>query len=382
MKFKAFSAAARTSSAVAAIVLVASLAACSSSKKPQPAELPPVVAVVGVRPAWNAQLGQVNFPLDASVNGSTVTVAGGNDGTVVAIDAQTGRDIWRTALGTPLSAGVGSDGKTAAVVTKANEVVALEAGREVWRQKMPAQIYTAPFVAGGRVFVLSADRSVSALDGQTGRKLWTQQRPGTEPLILRQPGVLLAVGDTLLVASSGRLLGLNPANGSVRWEAPIATPRGTNDVERLVDLVGRVSRQGNVVCTRAFQMAVGCVNASRGTLLWTKPAVGFEGVHGDDTLVFGTESDGKVVAWKRADGERVWSTDRLQYRTLTAPLALGRSVVMGDSTGLVHLLSREDGSVLNRLTTDGSAIVAAPVAAGDTLVVVTQKGGIFGFRPE
>ena len=199
MKFKAFSATARTSSAVAAIVLVASLAACSSSKKPQPAELPPVVAVVGVRPAWNAQLGQVNFPLDASVNGSTVTVAGGSDGTVVAIDAQTGRDIWRTALGTPLSAGVGSDGKTAAVVTKANEVVALEAGREVWRQKMPAQIYTAPFVAGGRVFVLSADRSVSALDGQTGRKLWTQQRPGTEPLILRQPGVLLAVGDTLLV---------------------------------------------------------------------------------------------------------------------------------------------------------------------------------------
>nr|MBP7421754.1 PQQ-binding-like beta-propeller repeat protein [Burkholderiaceae bacterium] len=194
--------------------------------------------------------------------------------------------------------------------------------------------------------------------------------------------VLLAVGDTLLVGSSGRLLGLNPANGSVRWEAPIATPRGTNDVERLVDLVGRVSRQGNVVCTRAFQMAVGCVNASRGTLLWTKPAVGFEGVHGDDTLVFGTESDGKVVAWKRADGERVWSTDRLQYRTLTAPLALGRSVVMGDNTGLVHLLSREDGSVLNRLTTDGSAIVAAPVVAGDTLVVVTQKGGIFGFRPE
>lgn len=381
MNFKAFSVNARTGVSVAAIVLVASLAACSSSKKPQPAELPPVVAVVGVRPAWNAQLGQVNFPLDASVNGTTVTVAGG-DGTVVAIDAQTGRDVWRVALGSPLSAGVGSDGKTAAVVTKSNEVVAIEGGRELWRQKLPAQVYTAPFVAGGRVFVLAADRSVSALDGQTGRKLWTQQRPGNEPLILRQPGVLLAVGDTLLVGLSGRLVGLNPANGSVRWEAPIATPRGTNDVERLVDLVGSVSRLGNEVCARAFQMAVGCVNATRGTVVWTKAANGFEGVHGDDTLVFGTEGDGKVVAWKRGDGERAWSTDRLQYRQLTSPLALGRSVVVGDSTGLVHLLSREDGSALNRLSTDGSAIVAAPVAAGDTLVVVTQKGGVFGFRPE
>jgi outer membrane protein assembly factor BamB len=75
-------------------------------------------------------------------------------------------------------------------------------------------------------------------------------------------------------------------------------------------------------------------------------------------------------------------TDRLQYRRLTAPLALGRSVVVGDNTGYVHLLSREDGSPLNRLSTDGSAIAAAPVVAGDTLVVVTQKGGVFGFRPE
>ena len=382
MKLKPFKGFAPAATALAAIILVATLTACSSSSnRPKPAELPANVAVVGVKAAWNAQIGQVNLPLDVSVNGTTVTVAS-SDGAVLALDAQTGRDLWRAALGTPLSAGVGSDGTTAAVVTRANEVVAITAGRELWRQKLPAQTYTAPLVAGGRVFVLSADRSVSALDGQTGRKLWNQQQPGNEPLILRQPGVLLAVGDTLVVGLSGRLVGLNPANGSVRWQAPIATARGTNDVERLVDLVGRVSRVGNVVCARAFQMAVGCVDTVRGTTLWTKPAVGFEGVHGDDFLVFGTEGDGKVLAWKRADGERSWVTDRLQYRKLTAPLALGRSVVVGDNTGLVHLLSREDGSPLNRLSTDGSAIVAAPIAAGDTLVVVTQKGGIFGFRPE
>ena len=382
MKLKPFKGFAPAATALAAIVLVASLSACSSSSnRPKPAELPANVAVVGVKAAWNAQIGQVNLPLEVSVNGTTVTVAS-SDGAVLALDAQTGRDLWRAALGTPLSAGVGSDGTTAAVVTRANDVVAITAGRELWRQKLPAQTYTAPLVAGGRVFVLSADRSVSALDGQTGRKLWNQQQPGNEPLILRQPGVLLAVGDTLVVGLSGRLVGLNPANGSVRWQAPIATARGTNDVERLVDLVGRVSRVGNVVCARAFQMAVGCVDTARGTTLWTKPAVGFEGVHGDDSLVFGTEGDGKVLAWKRADGERSWVTDRLQYRSLTAPLALGRSVVVGDNTGLVHLLSREDGSPLNRLYTDGSAIVAAPVAAGDTLVVVTQKGGVFGFKPE
>ncbi|MGH8821907.1 MAG: outer membrane protein assembly factor BamB, partial [Rhodoferax sp.] len=329
---------------------------------------------------WTAHVGQVNFPLDVNVIGDTVTLAS-SDGTVAAIDARTGHDLWRTSVHAPIAAGVGSDGKLSAVVTTGDELVALEGGHELWRRKLPAQAYTAPLVAGARVFVLAADRSVSAYDGQSGRRLWIQ-KPPTEPLVLHQGGVLLAVDDTLVMGLSGRLLGLNPLNGSLRWEAPIATARGSNDVERLVDLVGPVSQVGNVVCVRAFQAAVGCVDASRGALLWTKPANGGTGLTGSEGLLFGTEIDGTVVAWHRNNGEKAWSTERLQYRGLTAPLALGRSVVIGDSFGFVHMLSRKDGSLLNRLTTDGSAVVAPPVAAGNTLVIVTRHGSVFGFQPE
>lgn len=368
----------------AAFVLLAVLGGCSffggGPAKPQPAELQPVTALVSARQTWTTRVGQVNFPLETGVSGSSVAVASG-DGTVALLDAQTGRDVWRLALNTPLAAGAGNDGKVVAVVTKANDVVALQDGRELWRQKLGAQAFTAPFVAGSRVFVLAADRSVNAFDGQTGRKLWAQQRPN-EPLILRQSGVMLAVGDTLVVGLAGRLAGLNPANGSIRWESPIATPRGINDVERLVDLVGRVSRQGDVVCARAFQASVGCVNAARGNLLWTKPANGIQGVDGDERFVFGTEADGNVIAWRRADGERAWTTDRLRYRSLTAPVVVGRSIAIGDFAGYVHLLSREDGSLLNRLPTDGSAIAATPVLVGNTLIAVTHNGGIYGFQPQ
>jgi hypothetical protein len=48
----------------------------------------------------------------------------------------------------------------------------------------------------------------------------------------------------------------------------------------------------------------------------------------------------------------------------------------------VHFLSKTDGSALNRLTTDGSAMAAAPVVVGSTLVVVTRNGGVFGFIAE
>jgi outer membrane protein assembly factor BamB len=387
MIYQSFRPLAQVVRAYPAIILIAAVGAlggCSffggGPAKPQPAELQPVSGLVSARQVWSSRVGQVNFPLETGVSGTSVAVASG-DGTVALLDTQTGRDFWRLALNTSLAAGAGNDGKVVAVVSKANEVIALQDGKELWRQKLAAQAFTAPFVAGGRVFVLAADRSVNAFDGQTGRKLWTQQRPN-EPLVLRQSGVMLAVADTLVVGLGGRLAGLNPTNGGIRWEAPIATPRGINDVERLVDLVGRVSRQGDVVCTRAFQASVGCVNAARGNLLWTKPANGVQGVDGDDRLLFGTEADGTVNAWRRTDGERAWSTDRLRYRSLSAPLVIGRSIAIGDFSGYIHLLSREDGSLLNRLPTDGTAIAATPVLAGNTLIAVTQGGGIYGFQPQ
>jgi len=349
-------------------------------ERPRPAELAPTPALLGIRQAWSARVGEVRLPLSTAVSGNQLVVAS-SDGVVVALDASSGRDLWRVNVGAPVVAGVGTDGSVAAVVTQANELVALSSGQPLWRQKLHVQSYTAPFVAGGRVFVVGADRSVAAFDGKTGRRLWLQQRPG-EPLVLRQPGVLLAVGDTLVAGQSGRLVGLNPLNGTVRWESAIATPRGTNDIERLVDLVGRVSRLGDVVCARAFQAAVGCVNAVTGSAIWTRPANGAEGVHGDDRFLVGTEGDGRVVAWRRENGERAWVNDKFLYRALSAPLVVGRSVAFGDGGGLVHFLSRDDGSIVNRMATDGSAIAAAPVIAGSTIVVVTRAGGVFGFVPQ
>lgn len=376
---------------VALTLLAGALSGCSmlpnislpffgGAEKPKPAELQVNPAVLGVRQVWSARIAAVDYPMAMQVTGTTVHVAGG-DGSVVAIDSASGRELWRASAGGPLAAGVGSDGTVSAVVTRTNDVVALSGGRELWRQKLPAQAYTAPFVAGGRVFILAADRSVTAFDGQNGRRLWSQQRPG-EALVLRQGGVILAIGDTLVVGQGGRLVGLNPANGQVRWEAPIATARGVNDVERLVDLVGRVSRVDESVCARAFQAAVGCVDAGRGMLVWTQRASGSEGVHGDATHVFGSESDGRVVAWRRADGTRAWTNETLLFRGLSTPLLLGRSVVVGDAFGFVHFLSRENGSLLNRVSTDTTAVIAAPVVAGNTLVVATAGGGLYGFVPK
>ena len=354
------------------------LAACSGPSRPKPTEIQGVTVLQDVRTSWTAQLGKVEFPLVVSAKEDRIALAN-TQGVVAVLDATTGKDVWRLKLDQAISAGVGSDGQQLAVVTRNNELVTLQDGKLLWRKSLPAQSFTAPLVAGARVFVLTADRSVIAFDGATGRQLWTQQRPG-EPLVLKQAGVLFAFKNTLLVGLSGRLAGLDPNTGVIRWESAIATPRGTNDIERLVDLVGPFDRVGDVVCLRAFQAAVGCVNAERGQGLWTRPSAGEMGVSGNENLVIAPMSNGVVQAFNRANGERLWDTERLKYRMLSAPLVTPRGVLIADNGGWLYVLSLADGALLNRIKLDSEELATAPVFAGGRYVVVTREGRVTGLQ--
>jgi hypothetical protein len=117
-------------------------------------------------------------------------------------------------------------------------------------------------------------------------------------------------------------------------------------------------------------------------MVWTKNAGGTDGVAGDEQFVFGADASDRLTAWRRVTGEVAWTSDKLLHHGLSTPLSTGQTVVYGDAQGLVHWLSRDKGEALLRLPTDGSAVVAAPVASGATMLVVTRNGGLFAFRPD
>jgi len=355
------------------------VAGCSSGPdKPTPRPLEPLTPQNVARPAWNQRLANVQFPLTVGVARGALAV-GASDGSVVAIEADSGRELWRNNVGSALAAGVGNDGRFAAVVTLAGELVTLEAGQIKWRKPIGTRVATAPLVAGERVFVLGVDRTVQAFDALDGRKLWTLQRPG-DPLTLAQTGVLSAFKDTLVVGQGPRMAGVDPLTGTVRWEVPIGSPRGANEVERLADLVGPALRVGNTLCARAFQATVGCVDADRGSSVWTRNSGGTDAIGGDREYVYGADASDRLTAWRKDNGEVAWTSEALLHRGLSAPVVHGGSVVVGDAEGTLHWLSRDKGEAQLRLPTDGSPLAAPPVVVGSTLFVVTRSGGLFAFR--
>ncbi len=362
----------------AALVAAAAVLAGCAAERPKPTPLETYAPKTSARLVWSQRLGKLDFPLVPAARDGQVVVAD-SGGTLIAFVAETGAELWRASAGGALAAGVGSDGRYSSVVTRRNEVVTFDGAREIWRRRVPSSVVTPPFVAGERVFVLGVDRAVHAFDAQDGRRLWTLQRPG-DALTLELPGVLGAYRNTLLVGNGARLLGVDPLRGSVLWDAAMASPRGTNEVERLADLVGPPVRQGPRVCARAFQSAVACADAERGATLWTRNTGGIQPLGGDAERVFGADAVDRISAWRADNGDVVWTSERLLNRGLSGALAMGPFVVFGDFEGYLHFLDAASGEPQLRLATDGSQVVGVPLLAGSTLLVVTRDGGLFAFR--
>jgi len=366
---------------LAALALAAAaLAGCSGSGRPKPNPLESFAPSQAVKVLWSTRLGAAEGPMSLAVQGSSVAMAAA-DGQVLALDVNTGREQWRANVGSKLAAGVGSDGRFAAVVTADNELVLLDGGKSRWRERLPGRVITAPLVAGERVFVQSVDRSVRAYDALDGRWLWQYQRPGTDPLALAQPGVLSAFRDTLVVGYSSRLLGLDPTKGTVRFEASLGLPRGSNEVERLADLVGPAVRSDDDLCVRAFQLSVGCIDMNRGSIRWTRPQAGYQGVAADNNLVVGADSADRLSAWRAETGDVLWRVDRFQYRSLSTPVFWNGLVAVADFEGQLHFLSTQDGRTVARVSLDG-ALSGAPRVANGLLLVATRSGTLYALRAQ
>ena len=94
----------------------------------------------------------------------------------------------------------------------------------------------------------------------------------------------------------------------------------------------------------------------------------------------GTESNGLVVAWQRDTGDRLWESDRLKYRRLSAPLVTEASIWLADDEGQLYLLNIQNGQLIHRSALDGSPLAAPPIQYQGVVLLVTRKGLVRAYR--
>ncbi len=349
------------------------------SSKPKIPELAPIKPTATARILWQANVGaaekSVFFP--AVANG--VVYAAGRAGQIAGFDAATGNSVSRFEAGMRIATGVGVGSGLILVGADNGEILAFnDQGRSVWKAQILGELLAPPEADQGVVVVRVGDNQIHGLNASDGKPRWVYQRRTPSLSVRAHAGVVLYRGGVFAGFAGGRLIALALPTGAVGWEGVVALPRGTTELERVADITSLPAVDATQVCAVAFQGRMACFDLIRGTQRWSREVSSVAGLALDARYAYVTDDKSAVLALDKTNGTSIWKQDKLAGRRLSAPLSIGRHVIVGDIEGYVHVISRENGAFEARLPTDGSAIMAPPVALDRTsFVVQTENGGVF-----
>lgn len=376
--------------ALLGLLSVLVLGACANKDTAEPpAELTSFEPSLQIERVWRVSVGggaeRLRLGLRPASDGLRV-YAGGFDGRVVALEADTGREVWSVRTRLPLSAGPGYGAGTLAFGTTNGQLLLLDAetGEERWRTQVGAEVLASPAVGTDTIALRTTDGRLRAFGLSNGAELWsvTQSRPALAMRGYPDP----KIAGRLVVAGfeNGRLGAYSLDNGEARWEVALGVPTGRTELERLVDVGGEIQVVGNDVFAAGYQGSAIAVDLPSGEDLWTvgvRPRISsFAGLDVDDRRVYVTNDVGYVVAFDRRNAQQLWTQEALRLRDVTAPTRFGGAVVVGDFEGYLHWLDIGDGSIIARAQASAGRVTDAPLIAGSNLVVQTEDGRIAAYR--
>lgn len=388
--------------ALAGLALLA-VSGCSTPKL-KPAALTDLKPSAVLSTVWSSEIpkaspgGSGEGPFAPAASASLAVVAAPS-GEVLAFRLESGQAAWRVQVGAPLSAGVGFGGGSAegsfAVITRDGELVLIDdKGAIRWKNEIGGVSHERPALSGGQVVVRLADNRLAGFDLETGSRRWVLQRTMPSLALHGQSGVrgapssaeavttpALGTVDAVVTMPGGRLAWVNAATGAVRWEAQVATPKGSNEVERIADLLGAASVSDDQVCVAGYQNQVACLKNENGQVVWRKTLLAMLPVTADASSVYAVDASSRLLAFNSKTGEERWKSEALFLRRLTTPVSYGAAVWTADFEGYLHGLSRENGSLVGRVRLEGGRPSGPMLLTRAGLLVQTEGGRLSLLKP-
>ncbi|NNE39109.1 MAG: outer membrane protein assembly factor BamB [Gammaproteobacteria bacterium] len=275
-----------------------------------------------------------------------------------------------------ITGGPGYSGEMVFIGTNNGDVIALdpETGDEIWTSKVSSEILTPPIKSGNIVIVRTLDGRIFGLNSASGRRLWTYEK--TVPaLTLRGTSTPAIDGDVIIIGfDSGSLAALDINTGRLLWETGISAARGRSELERMVDIDASPIISGGIVYVVTFQGQLAALTRDTGRILWNRDTSSYSGFSIEGDYLYITDDSSIIWAFDRFNGGSVWKMDALLNREVTAPSPVGNYLVVGDFEGYLHWLDKNTGAFVARQQISNERIIAPAVIAGDTVYAFSTDG--------
>jgi len=350
--------------------------------------------------AWRVSVGRGAGDL---VRLTAVPIVAGNrvfildsEGSVAAHRVDNGQRVWRYNIVPKdedrgaIGGGLGYAGGILYVATGYGEAIAMlaESGAEIWRRNVGVPLRGAPTVVNGRLFTVTNDNQLYALNIEDGGVAWTHIGIAEDAGIIGAASPAVGSGVVVAPYSSGELVALRVENGRLLWADSLTRTRRATPLAELNDI------NGSPVIDRDIVIAVGhagdmvAIDLRSGTRLWEQEIASLQTpwVAGDFVFVVTTEA--QIVCLARNTGRIRWVRQLPRYEDeerrreaieWSGPVLASDRLIVVSSRGDGIAVSPYSGDILGQLELpDGASL--SPVVAGGTIYVLTDDGDLLAYR--
>ena len=281
-----------------------------------------------------------------------------------------------------------ADGKVF-VTSGFRQVVALDAatGRLLWRSMTDAPMHAAPTVFDGRIFAEDVNDELFAFDENTGNQLWTYQAL-TEPariIAAISPAIENETSCSKPPSASGEMVALRSANGNELWNASLSHANRTNALSEIRDIAGRPVISKSDVFAVSHSDVFSAVDLRTGQVRWTLPVSAFTTPWPAGDVVYVVDDTGQVICASRDAGQVYWIRDlnaglkKKERGYWSSPILASNRLITVSSKGEAAAINPKTGVVERRLRLGAGALIG-PIAVNGTVYVVSDSAQLIAIR--
>jgi len=384
-----------------------------------------VIAAADFTVAWKRDIGagsgktrQVMAPVVA--DGGKVFVLDG-ESTVTAVDAASGEILWKhnvkpegrergdgilgfnirpgsSSLTGGFGGGVAVGGGKVFVASGYRTMSALDAttGAVVWTVPVDSPIHGAPTVAGSRVYVVDVDNQIIAFNTANGQQDWSY-RGIAEPARIMRASSPAVVGDTVIAPfSSGEVVALRASNGQPVWNQVLSRTSRTSALSEIRDIAGRPVISRGFVYAVSHSGVMQAMDIRSGAPKWSLPVAGVNAPLPAGDVVYVVSKSGELTLVNRDTGAVYWTRDLNTGRVRkeggflgfwdhtvhpewSGPILASNRLVLVNSDGDAVAFDPKTG-VQTASIKLGAAAYIAPAAYNGALYVLNDKGQLVCIR--
>jgi len=352
------------------------------------------------QPAWTATIAGSSTRrrlASAPVVGAGMLFVVDTTGSVHAFDVATGAKRWTNPIEVArelrdVAFGGGAsffDGRVYAT-NGAGDVVALDAqtGGEVWRAKPAGPLRGSPTVAFNTVYVMTQDNQIHALNIADGTLIWQDAAAAGESGVFGVGAPAAGQGTVIAGYSQGELVAYRYENGRNLWSdalsrTSISTQVGTLtdvDADPIID-EGRVYALGQGGRMAAYELVTG-------QRIWELNLAGISTPAVAGEWVFTLTDDSRLLAIARSTGRVKWVTQLARWTNpgketgpifWTGPVLANNRLWIASSEGEVQSVDVATGEAAP-FTELRDPVSLPPLVAGGTLYILDDGGRISAWR--